>query len=295
MTGSITGHTHLVGLIGWPVEHSLSPAMHNAAFEALGLDWRYVPLPVHPNQVESAVRGLAALGFAGANVTVPHKQTVMPHLSSVTPRVGQLGAVNTIVIGRGEDGRATLGGFNTDDTGFIRALRQGGLEPLDCRALVLGAGGAARAVVFGLLWSGAASVVVLNRTPARAGALVADLGPHSSYTRLTAGPLTPAALAEHAAEANLLVNATSVGMWPQVEGSPWPDALPLPSHSTVFDLVYTPRQTRLLRRAEAAGARTIDGLGMLVNQAALAFEMWTGEWPPLEVMWTAATERLQKD
>lgn len=294
MPSKITGYTRLVGLVGWPVEHSLSPAMHNAAFEALGLDWRYVPLPVRPHQIGAAVRGLAALGFAGANVTVPHKQAVIVHLDSVTPRVQQLGAVNTIVIGQKEAGQAVLGGFNTDDKGFIRALWEGGFEPRDCRALVLGAGGAARAVVYGLSWSAAVNVVVLNRTVTRAEALVANLRPYSNYTTLTAGPLTPAALEEHTAGADLLVNATSVGMWPHVEASPWPDALPLPAHLTVFDLVYQPRQTRLLRQAESAGARATGGLGMLLYQAALAFEMWTGEPPPVEVMRAALEEGLNE-
>jgi shikimate dehydrogenase len=265
--------------------------MHNAAFQALGMDWRYVPLPVPPDQVEAALRGLPALGFDGVNVTVPHKQAVIPYLNSITPRVQQLGAVNTIVIGRRADGKATLGGFNTDDQGFIRALREGGFEPTDCRVLVLGAGGSARAIVFGLIWSGAASIVVVNRTLARAEALIASFESYASNTALLAAPLTPATLAEHAATADLLVNTTSLGMWPHTEGSPWPNSLPLPQQLAVFDLVYRPRQTKLLRQAETAGARAIDGLGMLLYQAALAFEMWTGEWPPVEVMWAALEKR----
>jgi shikimate dehydrogenase len=288
---SITGNTRLVGLVGWPVEHSLSPAMHNAAFQALGMDWRYVPLPVPPDQVGAAIRGLGALGVDGVNVTVPHKQAVIPHLNSVTPRVQQLGAVNTIVIGRGADGPAVLSGFNTDDKGFIRALREGGFEPTDCRALVLGAGGSARAIVFGLIWSGATSIVVLNRTLERAEALVADLKSHFPDTTLKAASLTSPVLEEHAASADLLVNTTSLGMWPHVKDSPWPESLPFPQQLTVFDLVYRPRQTRLLQQAETAGAPTVDGLGMLLYQAALAFEMWTGEWPPVEVMWAALEKR----
>ena len=275
----IDGHTQLVGLIGWPVEHSLSPAMHNAAFDALGLNWRYVPLPVVPGQVEVAVRGLAALGFRGANVTVPHKQAVMPVLGPVGPSARQLGAVNTLLIGRRAGEAAVIGGFNTDSQGFVGALRQGGFEPEDGgNAVVVGAGGAARAVVFGLLWSGSGHIAVLNRTLERARALVSDLGSHPGFSaRLRALPLAPETLVESARAADLLVNATTIGMWPHVGGSIWPDGVPIPAHLTVFDLVYNPLETRLLRQARQSGARAIDGLGMLVRQGALAFDMWTNQ------------------
>ena len=273
----IDGCTQLVGLIGWPVEHSLSPAMHNAAFEALGLNWRYVPLPVEPGQVETAVRGLAALGFRGANVTVPHKEAVMDVLSTIGPSARALGAVNTLLIGRGSDHAPTIAGFNTDATGFVGALRRGGFEPEDGGdAVVVGAGGAARAVVFGLLWSGSGEITVLNRTPERARALVSDLGHRpQDAIRLHALPLTAEALVESTRTADLLVNATTVGMWPHVDGCVWPTGAPIPSHLTAFDLVYNPLETHLLRLARRSGARAIDGLGMLVRQGALAFDMWT--------------------
>jgi shikimate dehydrogenase len=281
----VDGHTQLVGLIGWPVEHSLSPAMHNAAFDALELNWRYVPLPAPPGQVEAAVRGLTALSFRGANVTVPHKQAVMPVVDSIAPNATALGAVNTLVIGQNADGTPTIGGFNTDDKGFVGALRQSGFEPEEGRrAVVVGAGGAARAVVFGLLWSGTGAIVVLNRTPERAQALVSDLGSrHGWSSRLRALPFMPEALIESARAADLLVNATTVGMWPHVEGSIWPDGVPIPARLTVFDLVYNPLETHLLRQARQSGAGAVDGLGMLVRQGALAFEMWTGEGPADEI------------
>jgi shikimate dehydrogenase len=292
----VDGHTQLVGLIGWPVEHSLSPAMHNAAFDALELNWCYVPLPVPPGQVEAAVRGLAALGFRGANVTVPHKQAVMPVVDSIAPNATALGAVNTLVIGQNADGTPTIGGFNTDDKGFVGALRQSGFEPEEGRrAVVVGAGGAARAVVFGLLWSGPGEIVVLNRTLERAQALVSDLGSrHDWSSRLRALPLTSKALIESARAADLLVNATSVGMWPHVEGSIWPDSVPIPAHLTVFDLIYNPLETHLLRQARQSGAGAVDGLGMLVRQGALAFEMWTGESAPVEVMHTTCERALRR-
>jgi len=293
---AIDGHTQLVGLIGWPVAHSLSPAMHNAAFDALGLNWRYVPLPVPPGQVEAAVRGLAALGFRGANVTTPHKQAVMPVLDSIAPNARALGAVNTLVIGRGADKTPSIGGYNTDDKGFVGALRQGGFEPEDGgNGVVVGAGGAARAVIFGLLWSGTGEIVVLNRTLERAQALVSDLGRrHRWSSRLSALPLTPETLIESTHAADLLVNATTVGMWPHMEHSIWPPDVPIPTHLTVSDLVYNPLQTRLLEQAQRSGASAISGLEMLVQQGALAFEIWTGKPAPVEVMRNACERALQK-
>jgi len=289
----IDGQTQMVGLIGWPVEHSLSPVMHNAAFDALGLNWRYVPLPVLPGRVEAAVRGLAALGFRGANVTVPHKQAVIATLDSIGDSATRLGAVNTILIERGEDGSTKLEGHNTDATGFIGALRMGGYEPEEGRrAVVVGAGGAARAVVFGLLRSGSGEILVLNRTFQRAETLVSDLRGFSDQGfRLHTQPLTLEILIESARRADLLVNATSVGLWPRTEISIWPESVDLPAHLTVFDLVYRPLETRLLRMARESGASAINGLGMLVRQGAVAFEMWTGEPAPVDVM-RAACERV---
>ena len=290
---AIDGHTQLVGLIGWPVEHSLSPAMHNGAFAALGLNWRYVPLPVPPGQIEAAVKGLAALGFRGANVTVPHKQAVVPALDTIAPDARRLGAVNTIVVERSEDGEVTIGGYNTDARGFIAALREGGFDPQGRSAVVVGAGGAARAVVSGLLWSGSGGVTVLNRTPERAQALISDLGRRSEdASRLRALPLTPENLIASARAADLLVNATTVGMWPHMGGSIWPDTVSIPAHLTVFDLVYNPLETRLLRQARESGAHAVGGLGMLVRQGALTFEMWTGEPAPVEVMREACEQAL---
>ncbi len=315
----IDGHTQLVGLIGWPVEHSLSPVMHNAACDALGLNWRYVPLPVEPGQVETAVRGLAALGFRGANVTVPHKQAVIPVLDSIGPNARALGAVNTLVIGRRVDRTPIISGYNTDDQGFVGALRCGGFEPEEGgRAVIVGAGGAARAVVFGLLRSGIGEVVVLNRTLERAQALVSDLGssavpttgshhvsdspfPHREGgrgARLRALLLTPETLVESTRAADLLVNATTVGMRPHVDGSVWPGGVPIPAHLTTFDLVYNPLDTCLLRQARQSGARAIDGLGMLVRQGALAFDMWTNKGLAVDeiaaLMRTACEQALRR-
>ena len=281
--------TLLAGLIGRPVEHSVSPAMHNAAFEALGLNWRYTLLTTEPGQVEAVIGRLREEGFRGANVTVPHKQAVMPYLDDVSNAARAIGAVNTIVERRG-----AIIGHNTDADGFMAALRAAGFEPSGRRALLLGAGGAARAVVFALLQEGTERVLLLNRTVERAQVLADHLDCRDGGPpRLEVRPLTAETLVECAQDADLLVNTTPVGMWPHGELSIWPDGVPVPEHLAVFDLVYNPLETRLLRQARECGARPIGGLEMLVRQGALAFELWTGERAPLDVMRTAAERALE--
>jgi len=277
----------LVGLIGWPVEHSVSPAMHNAAFDALGLHWRYALLPTPPGRVKAALTNLKAQGYRGANVTVPHKQVVMPHLDEITGAARDIGAVNTIVV---EEGR--LIGHNTDGDGFLAALREAGFAPAGRRALVLGAGGAARAVVYALAQAGCA-VTIHNRTVRRAAQLAHHIQRVGVRAPVTWVPVTTTLADLDLAIFDLLVNATPVGMWPHTDTSPWPETLPLPSHWTVFDLVYNPAETRLLVQARAAVAPAVSGLGMLVHQGALAFARWTGHSPPIEVMRVAAGDALK--
>lgn len=278
-------HTTLVGVIGWPVEHSLSPAMHNAAFSELGLNWAYVPLPVYPDHLGEAVRGLRALGFAGANVTVPHKEAVLAHLDEVSRTAQAIGAVNTIVV---RDG--SLYGDNTDAAGFIASLEEVGFDPAGTYCALLGAGGAARAVAHALADAGALQICIYNRSYSRARALCQDTAKFHANVRFE-----PASLKDLSAignETDLLINATSLGMWPHLETSPWPDGLPVPGQLTVCDLVYNPRETSLLARARAAGAGTVSGLGMLIHQGAAAFEMWTGRSAPVGTMRTACLAAL---
>jgi shikimate dehydrogenase len=276
-----------VGLIGWPVEHSASPAMHNAAFARLGLDWRYVLLPAKPGNLQAAVDTLRQEPFRGANVTVPHKQAIMAYLDRVTGSARGIGAVNTITA---DEGRLT--GHNTDGDGFLAALREAGFAPAGCHALVLGAGGAARSVVYALASRGC-GVTIHNRSSARARRLADDmqyLGLPGSITWVNSqAGLAALDLGAFA----LLVNATSVGMWPRTDASPWPEGLVLPSHWTVFDLVYNPAETRLLAQARLSGATPIGGLSMLVHQGALAFALWTGRDAPLEVMRAAACQTVE--
>lgn len=275
-----------VGLIGWPVEHSLSPAMHNAAFEALGLGWRYGLFPVPPGQLGAVLGGLRAGEYVGVNVTVPHKCAAMAHLDEIDDAARSIGAVNTIAV----RGRRLLG-YNTDAPGLLCALREAGMEPSGGHALVLGAGGAARAVAYALGQVGCA-VTIYNRTAARAADLVRHMRGLNLPGAVDWVPDEEALRALNLARFDLLVNATPAGMWPECEDSPWPEGIPLPLHWTVYDLVYNPLETRLLRDARRAGARTVGGLGMLVWQGALAFELWTGRAPPADLMRAAALRAL---
>jgi len=275
----ITAKTTLVGLIGWPISHSVSPVMHNAAFADLRLNWRYVPLPVHPERVAEAVAGVRALGLRGVNVTVPHKQAVMPHLDRWSPAAAAIGAVNTIIVG--EDGE--LLGDNTDAAGFVTDLRANGVNPTGKRALVLGAGGSSRAVVYGLAEAGCASIVLLNRTLDKAENLLAAMRQLFPAVPMLARSL-PEGVAASAADADLIVNCTSLGMSPNLEGLPWDEDVEFAPGQTVYDLVYNPAVTRLLQLASVDGATVIGGLGMLIHQGAIAFERWTGETAPVDVM-----------
>lgn len=280
----IDGRTQLVGLIGWPTRHSLSPIMHNAAFSNLGINWSYVPLPVQPGRIKGAISGLLALGFRGANVTIPHKQAVIPFLHKLSPEAKAIGAVNTIVVEK----NGTLVGHNTDSSGFIASLRQSEFEPQGKEAIVIGAGGSARAAVYGLLAAGTKRITVLNRTLAQAEGLISAFVDE----RLHAEKLSSGTLIKAAGDGDLLVNATPAGMWPNIDGSIWPDNVPVPRHLTVFDLVYNPVETHLLQQASVSGARAISGLEMLLFQGAAAFALWTGKEAPIATMRAALKEAV---
>jgi len=282
----LVGTTRLVGIIGWPVSHSRSPGMHNAAFASLGIDWAYVPLPVPPERVGEAVCGLAALGFAGANVTVPHKQAVIPFLDELTPIARAVGAVNTIVVR--PDG--SLLGDSTDGAGFMADLRAqiANRKSQIAQVLVIGSGGAARSVVYALAEAGA-SVAIANRTLDRAQDLCQTLAAAlpDAVGWLSAHSF-PDALAGLAAKSDLIVNTTSLGLH-EGDPLPWDASVPFRPDQVVYDLIYN-RPTELLALARSQGATAIDGLGMLVHQGALAFEMWTGVAAPVAVMAEAIRE-----
>lgn len=272
--------TRVYGVLGWPVAHSRSPAMHNAAFAAVGIDATYVRFPVEPHAIADAVRGLFALGIAGASVTVPHKTAVLALLDSIDDDARAVGAVNTIVSlahAPGHEG-ALLHGTNTDVGGLVRALREAGAELSGAHALVLGAGGAARAAVFGLV---------------RAGALVTVAARHVERARsLSSSALAlsdEAGLRDALGRADLVVQATSATMQTGDDGEARAFVAQLPlealrPEALVTDMAYAPRDSALLVAARAQGSRTLDGTAMLLHQGALAFELWTGLPAPLAVM-----------
>ena len=262
--------TALAGVLGFPVAHSRSPDMHNAAYSAIGLEWRYVKLPVPPELFAETVRALPRSGFHGANVTIPHKHAALELADERTPSADAIGAANTLTFLDG----GGIEAHNTDAPGFLAALGEDDARGL--RALVLGAGGAGRAVAWALREAGAAEVAVWNRTPERAKALADDLG-------VSAIP--------RPATCDLLVNATSVGLEPRMNEAETLEALALDQllpPQIVVDLVYGHEPTPLLAWASRGGSRTVNGLEVLVRQGALSFERWTGVEAPVEAMRAAA-------
>ncbi len=271
--------TKQVGLIGWPVEHSLSPAMHNAAFKALNMDWRYDAMAIPPDIVSHGIREPMRHGYIGINVTLPHKQEVMK-LVKPDANARAVGAVNTV------DFR-DMTGSNTDVDGFLQDLSANGITLRNAQVLVLGAGGAARAAVYGLVREGAV-VTVVNRTMKNAQKMLADLTVSAGVKNVDA--MTLDAAVERPLD--LIVNATSVGMWPDVDARPWIAGVPFPQGVAVYDMIYRPQRTALMQLAEDNGGRAVGGLGMLVRQGALSFQQWTGADPPVEMMMAAALVEL---
>jgi shikimate dehydrogenase len=268
----IDGKTKIYGILGRPVAHSLSPAMHNAAFRELGINAAYVAFPV--TDLAQAVAGIRGLGIQGASVTIPFKEDIIPMLDEVDPQAARMGAVNTVV--RREE---RLIGHNTDWLGALKAL-QAKTEIAGTRFLILGAGGAARAIVFAILERGG-QAAVSDLDTAKALALSREF-----WVEV----VSPEFLGEYQAAA--LINATPVGMEPEADAIPMEPRL-LGRFSLVLDIVYRPLKTRLLQEAEARGCRTIDGLQMLIHQGAAQFELWTGQEAPVEVMARAAYEALE--
>ena len=269
-----------VGIIGWPLKHTLSPVMHNAAFRALGMaDWSYDVMEVPPDIADYAAKEPKRHGYIGVNVTIPFKVRAL-QFAKADDKARAIGAVNTL------DFRNDTG-TNTDVDGLITDLQAHDVPLRDQRVLVLGAGGAARAAVYGL-WQQGAEVGVTNRTYNRANDMLTELA-------LSAGVRDVPNMTLDAAadwQPTLIVNATSAGMWPNVDASPWLNGVPLPQGVTVYDMVYRPAKTRLMSQAEANGGRAIGGIGMLVRQGAAAFEIWTGRKAPLDVMMQAVQTAL---
>lgn len=276
MSPAPTGATRIAAVIGDPVRHSLSPVLHNAAFAALGLDWIYVALPVARGDGAAAVGAMRTLGIAGLSVTMPHKADILAAVDDVSPTVQLLGAANTIVWGPD----SSLCAHSTDGEGFIDALRAAGVDVAGKRCMVVGAGGAGRAVVLALATAGAASIVVVNRDEARAAAAVALGGAAALHGS-----------ADRAGDCDLVINATPLGMGG--EGQLPIDPERLGPGQVVNDLVYHPLVTPLLAAAAARGATAVGGLGMLLHQAGRQLTLWTGSEAPLDAMRAAVEAELR--
>ncbi len=272
------GTTKVVGVMGFPVKHSLSPAMHNAAFEALEMDWVYVPFEVSPEDIPEALKGVKSLGIIGVNVTVPHKENVMPYLSEISEDVHRIGAVNTIINDRGK-----LRGLNTDSVGFVRSLGKEA-EGNGRTAFIYGAGGSARAVASALQrqkWR----VVIHNRTRERAEMLARSLNESGAgYNQIEVVSDNATAVNDALQVTSLFVNCTPIGMHPIVDQVPAVEIRNMPYSSIIYDLIYHPLETQLLKAAKQLGYRTMNGAEMLVQQGAEAFELWTEQKAPVDVM-----------
>jgi shikimate dehydrogenase len=273
----INAHTQFCGVIGNPVEHSLSPAIHNAAFQKLGLNFVYLAFRVEV--IGDAIKGLRTLGnFRGASVTIPHKVAAVPFLDSVEPTARHIGAINTIVASGG-----TLAGYNTDTTGALRALRESVDALKGQRVVMLGSGGAARAIAFALgTEAGAEHVTILGIDDQERVALAQDLRSKTGMT-VKESPFDERVLRKVLPDAHVLIHCTPIGMSPKVHETSVPATL-LHAGLTVMDIVYNPRETRLLKDAKAAGCRVIPGLEMFLHQAAAQFELWTNQAAPTDVM-----------
>jgi shikimate dehydrogenase len=278
MKGITSGKTIVCGIIGDPIEHSMSPVMHNAAFQALGLDYAYVPFKVKSLELRKAIEGIRGLNIRGVNVTVPHKIAVMQFLDRVEPLAEKIGAINTIVNDAG-----ILTGYNTDAAGFLQVLHERSIELAGKRVLLLGAGGAAHSIG-NVLAAEKVKLIVLNRM--QKIATLKDFARRLAQfygADVKVEELTNENLKKAITDVDIMVNATSLGMSPDNDQTPVPAEL-LHANLTVFDIIYNPLPTRLLREAKAAGARTIDGLEMLVQQGAVSFEKWTGIKAPIDIM-----------
>lgn len=277
---AISGKTKLVGLFGHPVSHSLSPAMHNAAFSALNLPYAYVPFDVNPAFLEEGVRAIRALNLRGVNVTIPHKEAVIPYLDRMTPEAELIGAVNTIV---NDDG--VLTGHNTDGKGFVCSLEEAGAVGIKERnVLILGTGGAARAVAVALALRGAGRIVIAGRTLTKAAEITAVIGSKICDRCASVMEINTPLFEQELAQADIIVNTTPVGMYPNHDILPLINVNLCNPGAFVYDLVYNPMETSLLKASRNLGLGTLSGLGMLVWQGALAFEIWTGRKPPIELM-----------
>ena len=284
----INGSTKLTGILGYPVTHSVSPQMHNAAYTKLGLNYCYLPISVKPEDLERVLEGIRILGFAGVNVTIPHKEAVVTHLDEVTKIARLIGAVNVILIQEGH-----LIGYNTDGPGFIDSLREdAGFEVAGKRVVLLGAGGGAKSVALMLAQDGVKNLVISDLIYEKAENLCEYINSHFGIAPY-ACPAKSNELRKLIGSCDLLVNATPVGMHPKMNECPIEDDCIIPGSAVVYDLVYNPLETKLLKLAKKNGAKAVSGIGMLIRQGALAFSLFTEQEAPVSAMKEAALKALK--
>lgn len=280
----ISGRTKICGLIGDPVEHSLSPTMHNAAFEKLGLDFVYVAFRVQRSKLRDAVTSIRSLGIHGLNVTMPHKNAIIKYMDKMNHIARAIGAVNTIL---NDDGK--LVGYDTDGIGAVRALKESGIDLKGKKLLMIGAGGAGKAIAFHLAQE-VGEIIILNRATEKAERLAKDLR-NKFQAEATGGILTNEIIKKQLSDTDILINATSVGMHPDVNSS-LIDPSWLRPDLCVMDIVYNPIETKLVRDAKSIGARVVYGIDMLVYQGAASFEIWINHQAPVEVMKKSILRKL---
>lgn len=281
---SIKGTTQILCLLGHPVEHSFSPIMHNPAIQELGLDYAYTAFDVHPNNLEAAVEGIRALNIKGCNVTIPHKETIIPFLDEIEPLAQKIGAINTI---KNDDG--LLKAKNTDSVGGKKALIEAGCKISDQKIAFIGAGGASRALSF-ILAEDAREIIIFNRTVQRGKKLALEIQ-EKMDKNVKGVPLEDKILKKEIQSTDILINTTPIGMYPDINNSPISGAF-LHEDLFVFDIVYNPIKTKLLKDAEQIGCEILGGLDMLVYQGALGFEWWTGYKPDVQLMRRALKAHL---
>jgi shikimate dehydrogenase len=281
----ITAHTKFICIIGHPIEHSLSPIMHNALFQDLNLDYAYIAFDVHPNNLKAAFDGIRALNIEGANVTIPHKKESLKYMDRLDPLVIEIGALNTV---KNENGK--LIGRNTDALGARKALEDAKFDLKRKNVIVLGAGGAARAICYAIKEE-IEELIIINRTYSKAKQLAVELNKDSGLC-IKSFELNDPSIVNLAQSADILINTTPIGMYPDVGRSPLPKQA-LNEHLNVFDVIYNPLETQLLKDASDKGCKTLGGIDMLINQGALAFEWWTSKKPNIKLMKKKLVEFLE--
>lgn len=283
---SVTAHTRVIGLYGYPLKHTLSPLMHNAVFRSLNLPYIYLPFEIFPHNLKEAVNAVKSLNLLGINVTIPFKEEIIGYLDDLSEEARACMAVNLV---KNEEGRLT--GYNTDGQGFLESLNEEKVN-LTGKALLIGAGGAARAISYTMARSGFEEICFLDLNPDKAGELAGFIGEKTGI-KTDAGMMSQKVFDEKACDADIVINCSPVGMYPQIKASPVENLECLPSHAVVCDIVYNPLKTLFLKKAEAKGHKTINGLGMFVHQGALTLKILTGINPPLGLMKKVVGDALE--